>query len=69
MRKTSSRYYGMIPQHRMSGWGTFGSRHGWAVNRARLVGTAGGGNQMHRSYVAGKTVMRSSRSPGTEGAL
>jgi hypothetical protein len=68
MRKTSL-YHGMIPEHRMSGWGTFGSRHGWAVDRARLVRTAGGGNQMHRSYVDGQTVMRSSRSPGTEGAL
>jgi hypothetical protein len=49
MRKTSSRYHDMIPEHQMSGW---------AVDRARLVGTAGGGNQMHRSYVACHTVMR-----------
>jgi hypothetical protein len=57
MRKTSSRYHDMIPEHRMSGW---------AVDRARVVGTAGGGNQMHRSYVACHTVMRQFRSPGTE---
>ncbi|KAH0819368.1 hypothetical protein GEV33_003423 [Tenebrio molitor] len=36
-----------------------------AVDRARLIGTAGGGNQMHRSYVAGQKVMRSSRLPGS----
>ncbi|KAH0810221.1 hypothetical protein GEV33_012569 [Tenebrio molitor] len=41
-----------ILEHRTRfGWDTFGSRHGLAVDRAHLVGMAGGGNQMHRSYV------------------